>query len=147
MGARMIRGAVVKSIVDTLEVATDADVKVHRWFPGEQNASARMVWLDELRSDHDVPVAAGATRMHRDDIFDMTLKVWVVGKSSEGELTDKTDRVFADIEDRVAGNDMADDIAGVLSVVVTSSEYSCGRTQEGFLGTGEIVLQVHTRLT
>lgn len=147
MATRSVRWAVVKSMVDQVATETSADVSVHRFWPGEQNATARMLWVDEVSSVVEIPAMRGSARLLRDDRFTVRLLARVSGYQNEDDTVTALEAILADVEDAVADNDVSDEIDAVLSVFVTASEMTCGRTPSGFLGYGVITIEVHTRLT
>lgn len=150
MPARSTAWPVVKSMMAAINEATADDVKVHRFFPGEQRVSSKMVWVDTITpaGGDKVPVAAGANRLHRDEKFVVRILARVLGKGSEDDTVEALWGILADIDDKVADNSLCDEIAGVLSVLPYEQfEFTCGRYPEGFIGDGVIELEVHSRLT
>lgn len=136
-----------KAIVAELRADTALrGVSIEPGWVGEQGIVAEMIWLDETESNVAIPVMTG-TRMHRDDLFDLTWLYRVAGRPTLDATRERIAQLMASIENVLANSPTLSDLDGVVSAEITRRRAMATRTPSGFVGFGETVVQVHSRLT
>lgn len=148
MPATSIRWQVARYLLDLARSHGDLDgVQIFDGWPGDKARVPEMMWVEDIDSDVSIPVMTGG-RTHRDDRFEITLSIRVVGRRDRASTVDRIDEIAAAIEDIVADSSTLHDFDGVVSAEVTRERSTSADTpSDGPLGFGQIVVFVHTRLT
>jgi hypothetical protein len=147
MATTSIRWTATKHLIDLLraDAISDVGLLIEPGWPGEQNVRAEMIWVDEITSSIEIPTMGGA-RMQRDDNFTIVLLVAVRGKASLDATMTRLEELCAYIEDRAAGDTTLTELDGVMSVEVTSTDITTGRSPDGFLGFARCEVRIYSRL-
>lgn len=148
MPATSIRWPVARYLLDLARSHGGLDgVQIDDGWPGDKARAPEMMWVEGIDSDVSIPVMTGG-RTHRDDQFEITLSIRVVGRRDRASTVDRIDEIAAAIEDIVADSSTLQDFDGVVSAEVTRERSTAGDTpSDGPVGFGQVVVFVHTRLT
>jgi hypothetical protein len=145
MATTSVRRSAMRTILAAL---ADADRKllVSSGWPGDKNERPRMLWVDDVRSTEDRPVITGG-RLHRDDMFTITLLMRVTGHRTTDAAHDDLETIDALIDDYFAADHTLDDLDGIVSAEVTEGDFTVGTTPTGVVGYGRREVMIHARLT
>lgn len=147
MADTSIRWATTNQLVALIRDASAATgVVVEPGWPGDQNVRPEMLWVDDITSTQEIPVMSGG-RMHRDDFFTIRFLSRVAGRKTLDETMSRLDELAALIENPVADGPTLEDLDGVVSAEIATTDMTCGRTPDGCLGYGVHEVRVHSRLT
>lgn len=145
MPSTSVRRAVMRTLLSALRAA-DRQLVVASGWPGDKNARARMLWVDEVRSTEERPVITGG-RLQRDDRFTIVLLSRVTGYRTTDEAHDALEAIDALVDDYLAGDHTLGDLDGVLSAEATEGDFTVGTTPGGVVGWSRREVQIHARLT
>lgn len=144
MATTSVRRAAMAALLDAFRAA-DPYLLVASGWPGDRNLRDRMLWVDEVRSDSEVPTVK-ADRLQRDDRFVIVLLGRVAGDRTTDAAHDRLEAIDAVIDDVVADDHTLDGLDGVVSVVVTEASFTVGTYPEGVVGYMRREVLVHSRL-
>lgn len=143
-----IRWAATKHLITTVRDAPAATgVLVEPGWPGDQNARAEMVWVDEIGDSTNEVVVMSGGRTHRDDFFTIVLLARVAGRPSLDETMTRLEELGSLVEDPVADSPTLDDFPSIVSADFVITNLTAGRTPEGCLGYARYEVRIHSRLT
>lgn len=140
------RWELVRHLIDTLrQHASLVGVQVEPGWPGDQQTS-ESVWVNDLDGEISIPLA-NAGRKYRDDIFRIPFEIRVANRGDLDSTADRTEEIVNAIDDVLADDPALDEFPGLVSAEITSNRTTFGRTPEGVLGFGEVVVSAHLRLS
>lgn len=147
MADTSVRYSAVKKLVALLRDHDGArGVVIEPGYPGEADLRAEALWVGDITSTQEIPVMTGA-RMHRDDLFTASFLARVTGKRTLDETMARIEALGALIEDVLADEVTLEDLDGIVSVEVLTTDMTSGRTPDGHLGFGRFEVRFHARLT
>lgn len=147
MATTTIRWACAKHVLDLLRSHPSmGEALVEAGWPGEDNFRPDTVYLDQMTGTLQIPVGTGG-RKHRDDTFDIPLRIRVVNRPDLDATQTRLSEIFAAIEDVLANDPTLDDFDSVRSAEVTEETHTAGQRPDGWTGYGLVVITVHARLT
>lgn len=147
MATRLNRWTVASALLDQIREheLVPASVSVTGPWPGD-NIKPEAVWIESMEGTLSNPVMS-AGRRQRDDNFDITLIVRVAGKATGDACLDRLEELVGAVEEAAAtASSVLEEIDGVVSVDAPEADYFAREMQTGFVGTGQVIVPVHTRL-
>lgn len=148
MATRMNRWAATSATLDLIREheQVPSSVSVTATFPGDE-LKAESVWVDSIEGDISWPVMQ-ADRRQYDDQFDITLAVSTLDKATEDAAMTRTEELVSAVVEALQDLSTLDDLDGVVSAEVTSAAMFAAETKTaGFVGRGQVVVSVHSRIT
>lgn len=147
MASTSIRWTVTKHLVDALRNHQAlSGVLVEPGWPGEDNLRPSTIYVDELRTESLLIPVASAGRKNRDDKFAIPFMFRVVDAGSLDDTMTRLTQLVAAVEDVLADSPTIDDMDGVVSAEVTDETMTAGLRPDGYVGYGQLVVSVHSRL-
>lgn len=148
MATRLNRWTLASAILDQIrehELVT-ASTSVTGTWPGAE-AKSEVVFIESVEGQMENPVMV-AGRRQRDDRFDITFIVRISDKATEEACMTRLEEVVGAVEEVVAlAASVLEEIDGVVSVDAPEVDYFGREMQAGFVGTGQVIVPVHVRLT
>lgn len=140
------RWQILSALLNMLRTnATMTNVGVWPGWPGDQNVTPEMVWLEEITGTLDIPVFGGP-RMRRDDQFTMPFLVQASGQLTIDDAMDRIVHITGAFETIVADDATLEDADSVVSAQITDLAHTVALTPEGPLAYARLVVSVHSRL-
>lgn len=145
MARTSIRWTVTKHLVDLLRVDPDlAGVRIEPGYPGD-DVAPEMIWVYGLDGELSIPLMQ-AGRKQRDDRFEIPFSIAVNLNADLDTTFRRLTQIVAVIEDVLADDPSLGGIDGVIDAEITRERLSCGPSHQLYMGLGEVVVSVHSRL-
>jgi hypothetical protein len=148
MATRLNRWACTAATLDLIrehELLSSA-VSVTATFPGDE-IRQEAVWAESVEGEIGWPVMQPDRRQF-DDFFDITLAISTVDKPDEDAAMTRTEELLSAVIEALQEAATLEELDGVVSAEVTSAAMFAAETKTaGFVGRGQVVVSVHSRIT
>lgn len=146
MTERMVRRAVsVAALTEIREHADCSGVLVSDYFPGK-NLEPETIWIGEIDGEISYPTMQGPDRKYRDDMFTVPVNIRVARGQTMTDGRDRLEELLSVVDDVFATITTFAGIDGLVSIEATEARTDAQDTPTGFVGFGQVVLEVHSRL-
>jgi hypothetical protein len=146
MATQMNREDVILALVAALRLRSAlAGVQVESGHPGDETAN-EAVWVGDVEGDLGHPTME-ATRSQRDDEFELPLAFQVTNNGTLDDTRARLGVLMAEVESFLADHDALGSVDGLVSIEATRAGSSVGRTPDGAMARGGLMVAVHVRLT
>lgn len=146
MATAMNREAVVLALVAALRLRPSlAGVQIESGWPGDE-ITAEAIWVGDIEGDFEYPTMTPA-RSERDDRFGLPLAFQVANNDTLDATRARLGVLMADVESFLADHAALAAVDGGVSAEPSRAGSSVGRTRDGAIGRGGLMVAVHARLT